>query len=164
MSSRSNASGTVVKYKMSEGVFSVSVSDSESEVDDLNGTIKTSATMTQSDPVVAEDGVQITVQDVNDPDLFNYDMDEVFGVDPVDLVAFADTREQLLRDGGESASVAIDVAVQEYNNAVEGVDAPPKKKFVVDEATNLPLRVIESETDHARTHDREAAAKGESVL
>ena len=50
------------------------------------------------------------------------------------------------------------------DNRVEGVDAPPKKTIVVDKATNLPLRVVESETDHARTHDREAAAKGESVL
>ena len=151
-SSNGNAAGAIIKYKMSEGVFSVSVSDSESEVDDLNGTIKTSATMTQSDrdrdPVVSEDAVQITVQDVNDADLFDFDMDEVFGVDPidvdadaetvnpVDLVAFAETREQLLRDGGESASVAIDVAVQEYNKFVADESAPLDR---IDETGERPL-------------------------
>merc|ERR1712190_587419 len=94
----------------------------------MDGSIKSSSTMTQHeirDPVVAEDNVQVTVRDDigsacdADPFNFDFDLDEVFndvGVDPVELVAFAEHREQFLKEGGESASLAIDLAVQEYNH------------------------------------------------
>lgn len=116
------------------------MSDSDSEIDDMNGSIKTSASMTQRDPapwdpVIVRDS-QIPVANVMELD-FECDEDEIFAV-------------------VEEEPFAVKVAVEEYTQFRDECAAAAASKVLPSDAPTSDASTRDASTRDASTSDASA--------